>query len=280
MSDFHAILLGTGTPAPNPNRRGPATLIAFDKGAYQIDCGSGTVHQIVRAGRSPVHIHHMFLTHLHSDHYIDLDHFIITRWILGCRVPLTVYGPVGIREMMDHWMALHAYDIDIRIKTRKRNKERPEIIVREISAGQLFDDDGLKVSAFEVSHWPLAAPYGFRFDAGQRGIVVSGDTCPCENLIRHSRGADLLIHECVDYSNIQVREGDGWANIEERIAHLGKTHTLPTELGVIARDAGVPSVATTHMIERSDPAKIRREIGETFAGRITIGEDLKTLASP
>ena len=277
MSDLHAVLLGTGTPAPNPHRCGPSTLIASGTASILVDCGSGTVAQLVKSGRSPVEIDDLFLTHLHSDHYIDLDHFIITRWILGATRPLTIHGPHGLKKMVDHWMALHAYDIDIRIKTRKRAKAPPEVRVHEIDEGMIFDDDGLKVTAFRVCHYPLDEPYGFRFESSASTIVVSGDTCPCENVVRHARGADLLIHECVDYLRIQVREGGGWTNIEERLAHLGETHTLPTELGRIARDAGVSFLATTHMVERSDPEKIRHEISKDFSGKLAIGEDLMKL---
>ena len=277
MSDLHAVLLGTGTPAPNPHRCGPSTLIASGKASILVDCGSGAVVQLVKSGRSPAEINTIFLTHLHSDHYIDLDHFIVTRWILGGTRPLTIHGPRGINRMVDHWMAIHAYDIDMRIKTRKQTKVPPIVRVHEIDEGTIFENDSLKVIAFRVSHYPLDEPYGFRFESSASTIVVSGDTCPCENVVRHARGADLLIHECVDYSNIQVREGDGWANIQERLVHLGKTHTLPTELGRIARDADVSFLATTHMVERSEPEKIRSEISKDFSGKLAIGEDLMKL---
>lgn len=280
MPDLHAVLLGTGTPAPNPDRCGPSTLIASDGASILVDCGSGVVAQLLKAGRSPVEIDHLFVTHLHSDHYIDLDHFVITRWILGGTRPLTIHGPHGLKKMVDQWMALHAHDIDVRIKTRRQNKVPPDVRVHEIDEGAIFASDGLRVTAFRVSHFPLDEPYGFLFETPAGTIVVSGDTCPCENLVRHAYGADLLIHECVDYSSIQVREGDGWANVEERLSHLGKTHTLPVELGRIARDAGVSFLATTHMVERSEPEKIRHEISRNFHGRLAIGEDLMKLEPP
>ena len=272
-----ATLLGTGTPNPDPKRRGPGTVIRAGRQILQVDCGSGNVHQLIRAGISPAEIDHLFITHLHSDHYIDLDHFVITRWILGARSPLNIHGPTRLKGMMEAWMEVHAYDIELRIKTRRSNKQRPKLVVHEIDEGSVPNTDGLEVTAFDVEHFPVDQPFGFRFRTGDQTIVVSGDTCPCENLIRHARHADLLIHECVDYSNIEVKHGSGWASREERISYLHKVHTLPEGLGDVARDAAPTAVATTHMLANSDPISIKERIAASFSGQVTIGEDLLTL---
>lgn len=80
-------LLGTGLPFPNPKRRGPGYAVRAGANNFVVDCGSGIVARMVEAGVRPDEVDHLFITHLHSDHYIDLGHFIICRWIYGGDAP-------------------------------------------------------------------------------------------------------------------------------------------------------------------------------------------------
>ena len=93
-------LLGTGLPYPNPRRRGPGYAIRAGANNFAVDCGSGVVHRMIELGLMPNEIDHLFITHLHSDHYIDLGHFIVTRWIVGDDRPWHIYGPEGVRTMV------------------------------------------------------------------------------------------------------------------------------------------------------------------------------------
>src|SRR6184192_2874205 len=96
-----AVLLGTGSPPPNPKRRGPATLLSLDDERFLVDAGSGVGVQLVQAGVRPYDWPRIFITHHHSDHTIDLGHVLITRWIVGQNAPLAVYGPAGTRRQVD-----------------------------------------------------------------------------------------------------------------------------------------------------------------------------------
>ena len=261
-------LLGTGLPSPNPHRRGPSTLIRAGGNNLLIDCGSGVVHQMVQASVSPGDVHHLFVTHLHSDHFIDLGHFIITRWIMGRDEPLHIYGPKGTRFLAERMLEILEPDIRLRQKIRKETRELPDLRIKEIDAGRAAEIDGLTVDAFDVEHYPLDQPFGFRIETKDRVAVVSGDTCPCENLIRHAHGVDLLVHECVEDAT--------WR--DPRIDHslTNRSHTGPDGLGTVAREANVKLLVTTHMIPDSEPNKLRERIGQDFTGAVVIGEDLMT----
>ena len=91
-------------PTPNPKRHGPAQLIQAGDIKILIDCGSGAVNQLVNGGVMPPQIDHVLITHHHSDHYIDLDHFVITRWIMGADQPLHIYGPIRQKKMVEDMM--------------------------------------------------------------------------------------------------------------------------------------------------------------------------------
>jgi len=113
------VMLGTGTPIPDPDRSGPGVAIVVDSVAYLFDAGAGIVRRASAAGRNGVkafaprgastqtsgqpspRFDRVFLTHLHSDHTLGLADVIFTPWIQGRAAPLDVYGPVGTRRLVD-----------------------------------------------------------------------------------------------------------------------------------------------------------------------------------
>src|SRR5262249_17483996 len=94
-------LLGTGCPPPNPARPGPARLVRGGGDVLLVDAGSGVAAQWLRAGLRVSHLRRVLLTHLHSDHVIDLGHLVLTRWIVGENAPLEVLGPPGTAAHVD-----------------------------------------------------------------------------------------------------------------------------------------------------------------------------------
>ncbi len=262
-------LLGTGLPFPNPKRRGPGYVVRAGSKGFLVDCGSGVVVRLVEAGVPLDSIEHLFITHLHSDHYIDLGHFIICRWIYGDDSPWHIYGPAGIRRMVDRLLEMHRPDLEMRMKIRTAKRELPNIVVHEIDQGLAAEIDGVRVTAFDVEHYPLDQPFGYHFESKDRRIVLSGDTCPCENLIRHAHGADVLIHECMQYEN--------WTAPEIDKGHTPHAHTSPERLSLVARDSSIGMLVTTHMLPNSEPRELSEIIRRDYAGPLVIGEDLMTL---
>src|SRR5262249_18187291 len=98
---MRAVLLGTGSPPPNPKRRGPATLLSLGDEKCLVDAGSGVGNQLVQAGVRPYDWPRVLITHHHSDHVIDLAHLLITRWIVGQNAPFEVWGPAGTKRQME-----------------------------------------------------------------------------------------------------------------------------------------------------------------------------------
>ncbi len=262
-------LLGTGLPFPNPRRRGPGYAVRAGSNTFVVDCGSGIVARMVEAGIPPGDVDHLFITHLHSDHYIDLGHFMICRWILGDDSPWHIYGPAGIGIMVDRLLEMHRPDLEMRMAIRTASREMPNIVIHEIDQGPVADIDGVRIAAFDVDHYPLDQPFGYRFESKDRTIVLSGDTCPCEYLIRHAHGADFLIHECVQY--------DKWSSPQIDKGHTPHAHTSPERLSLVARDSDVGLLVTTHMLPDSEPRELSEIIRRGYSGPLVIGEDLMTL---
>src|SRR5256885_2491344 len=197
------VLLGTGTPAPDPDRSGPATAVVVDDVAYIVDLGPGVVRRARAAATAhslkalePTNLRIAFLTHLHSDHTIGFPDLIFTPWTMGRRVPLEVYGPKGLKEMADHLLAAYHIDIDTRTNPDGNQRTFPEgskVNVHEIASGVVYKDGKVTVTAFPTKH--AMESYGYRFDTPDRTVVISGDTNPTQATVDACRGCDVLVHE-------------------------------------------------------------------------------------
>src|SRR6188508_213386 len=123
------VLLGTGSPAADPDRSGPATAIVVNDTPYLVDFGPGVIRRakgaVVDRGITalePTNLRVAFATHLHSDHTVGYPDLIFSPWTLGRRVPLEVYGPAGIAAMTAH--LLEAYRVDIETRTNQDGNQR------------------------------------------------------------------------------------------------------------------------------------------------------------
>ena len=135
------VLLGTGTPGPDPDRSGPATAIAIDDRAYLVDFGPGVVRRAAAAAAKgvqavrPVNLRVAFVTHLHSDHTVGYPDLIFTPWVIGRRDALQVYGPHGLKAMTNHLIRAWDEDIAIRTKGQERNSRKRPLFAHETHAG-------------------------------------------------------------------------------------------------------------------------------------------------
>ena len=76
--DTRVILLGTGTPNPDPQRMGPAVAVVSGARVYLVDCGPGVVRRAAEAGLKMEQLTRLFVTHLHSDHTVGYPDLILT----------------------------------------------------------------------------------------------------------------------------------------------------------------------------------------------------------
>src|SRR5258705_11318002 len=138
---MRAVLLGTGSPPPNPKRRGPATLLSLGDERFLVDAGSGVGAQLVQAGVRPWDWPPVFITHHHSDHTIDLGHLLITRWIVGQNTPFEVYAPAGTRRQMDKLLDYLHGDIEVR-RGHMIDREPPAVLVTHVKQGTILRPAG------------------------------------------------------------------------------------------------------------------------------------------
>jgi len=268
------VLLGTGTPVPDPAAFGPATAITVGDRLFLVDAGVGITRRMRAADLPLTGITALFVTHLHSDHTLGYPDLILTSWLMRRMTPFDVFGPPGLQRMTDHLLAAWSEDIDIRIKGLERESPAYGVAVHEIAPGVAYDRDGVKVTAVPVLHgsWPHA--YGYRFDLPDRSVVVAGDTRPSAALVAAARGCDVLIHEVYPSGRVAPEDRPGGALWPE---YLKAFHTSDVELGALAARIRPKLLILDHIVrlggtDQEIVAGIRRG---GFAGRVVVGKDLE-----
>src|SRR5262245_39866321 len=192
------ILLGSGGgPAPNPQRFGISTLVVAGTDKLMFDCGRAATIRMAQMGMLLGEVNTLFVTHLHSDHVIGIPDLYLTGWASqGRTVPLRVWGPAGTRDMMAHLEKAFAFDIHVRRDVDELfPAEGIKTVATDIREGVVYDENGVKVTAFLVDHGPVKPAFGYRVDYRGHSVALSGDTKPSDNLVKFSQGVDLLIHE-------------------------------------------------------------------------------------
>ena len=272
------VLLGTGTPNPEPDRSGPAVAIVVNDTPYLVDFGPGVVRRA--AAMSPDYGGDMegllidrlkiaFLTHLHSDHSAGLPDLILTSWIAGRDAPLELYGPEGVADMAEY--ILKAYDADIRYRIdglEPANELGWRVNAHTLDDGVVYEDDNVKVEAFRVRHGTSENAFGFRFTTPDRVIVISGDAAPDANVEKYAKGADILIHEVYSVSGF-ARRDEFWQD------YHSNNHTSAHELGEIASRAQPKLLVLYHVLFwGSSEETVLEEVREKYSGEVVLGHDL------
>jgi ribonuclease Z len=264
------VLLGTGYPRPDPERAGPSTAVLSGDKWFVVDAGRGATMRIAGAKLDYANMRAVFLTHLHSDHTAGLPDLFNTSWQFGRKsVPLELYGPRGTKKLANAMLDFFEEDIHLRRDLMERHPAGGATIRTHIvREGVVYDDGEVKVTAFVVDHKPVANAFGYRFDAGGSSVVISGDTRPTENLVRHAKGVDVLVMEAY------LPEHFDKMDTPEVAARLKSYHTSAEEAGEIAARAGVKTLVLTHLIPGDAEETFRARAAKKFKGEIVVGRDL------
>ena len=288
--DFDVVFLGTAGSMPTARRAASATLVRRGGERLLFDCAEGTQRQLLRSDVGLVDLHEIFLTHFHADHFLGLPGMLKTFALRGRELPLTLYGPRGLDELL-------------RTLQRIFGRLTYEVAVVELAAGAALRRDGYELRTFPVRHGREALGYALveeerpgRFDVAtadalgvpfgpERGalqagsavtladgrivtpeevlgaarpgrkLVLTGDTAPSDDVVEAASGADLLVHEatfCEDEAE-RARETE---------------HSTALEAARVAQDASVRLLALTHLSSRYSGGDVENEAREAFADTV------------
>jgi ribonuclease BN (tRNA processing enzyme) len=271
-------LLGTGCPQVHPHRFGPASLVRAGKRSYLVDCGSGVTQRMAAAGLSGAHLDALLLTHLHSDHLVDLYQLVISSWHQGRNRPQRIFGPAGTRDFALAVMEAWRKERELRIAWECRPSTAGlELEITEFEEGVLLEAGGLRVSAFEVDHGPVKPAFGFLFETDDARVAFSGDTTVCDRLVSAARDVDLLVHEVFVHREM----AQGRMRSEQGLANVAAYHTLSSEVGEVAKRAGAGMLLLNHLVPvELNRDALLREVSANFAGPVVVGEDLLSVDVP
>ena len=266
-SGFRVVLLGTGTPNPRPDRFGPSTLVEAGSERLVFDCGRSCTTRLWQL-KIPLGTVKLFITHLHSDHTVGIPDLWLTGFLsnpYGQRTgAFRVWGPTGTAAMMTKMR--EAYDADILIRQPQHGVE---ISATDFVEGPVYNENGVRVTAFKVSHDDIDA-YGFRIDYRGHSVALSGDTRSSANLVAHARGADVVVHE------VAMSRSDAG---NRTIALL---HSTPEQAGEEFSRIGPRLAVFTHFSLFGTPEPTVDELlartRKTYQGRLEVGEDLMAIS--
>ncbi len=278
QGNIELTLLGTGCPSVDIDRLGPANLVdGGPSSRLLVDCGSGVTQRLLKAGCPGSQLDALLITHLHSDHIVDLFQLIISSWHQGRKYPQRIFGPPGTKKFVDGLMKLWAPELSQRVAHEKRPSAAAlETEVTEISDGDTLNFKHITVNVVEVNHLPVRHAFGFIFETSNARLAISGDTTYCPALIKAARNVDMLVHEVLIHRELPIIEG---VRSAETVTAMQAYHTVSNQVGKVASEAGAGKLVLTHFVPpKFDEKSLLDEVQKDFGGPIIIGEDLMKLS--
>ena len=296
------LFLGTaGGPPLRLARSEPATLLIVDGRPYLIDCGIGTMRRMLRAGVESEQVRTIFFTHLHADHDLGLADVMANDFfrqsLVGRPEPIEIYGPPQTKELVD--AAFHFITVGFRpfenLPQPAHGSYPSPFVTHELDrGGVVFQDDRIRVTATENSHYALMPPqrraqfksFSYRIETPHGIVVFTGDTGPSEAVERLARGADVLVAEANNGDPQDVKKvtasmaaRNHWSPEQARAfrAHFEVEHLDTHEIGLLAAKARVKAVLLYHYVPagKADQAAYVAGVRTSFAGPVFAPDDLE-----
>lgn len=276
------VMLGTGTPIPLSERVSAGTAIIVDGNSYLFDAGQGVWHNAVKAselGYTSLKIENfktIFITHLHSDHTLDLYSLMFSYWWRRS-APLNIVGPKGIGRMVNKLKAAIKEDFDERMTWFPGNPDPvlfSPVVEQFKHEGIVYADASVTVEAFHVEHAGWEYAFAYKVTTPDISIFLSGDTTYSEDLAYLAQDVDVLFHEVYD---------EQWMSTTQSPvaqAYHRAVHTQSYEVGDFANIAQ-PGLLVLYHVLPGTPATLDNTLAEVqsvYAGPVVMGHDLDVLS--
>lgn len=273
LKAIRVTLLGTASgPRVHAGMAGISTLVEAGGERMLFDAGRGFMQRLVQANIPMNAVTKLFLTHLHSDHVVDVPDLMLTPWSAQPerKLPLEVWGPDGTRDMMHHLQQAFAFDIRMRRDVDESfSPDGIRVVAHDIREGRVYDRNGVTVTAFLVTHGLVKPSYGYRVDYAGRSVAISGDTSPSDNLVAFCKGVDVLIHEAIDLDILRQLVPN-----RQRVDAIVARHTSPEQAAGIFSRVSPRLAVFSH--SPGTPA-IVEQTRRSYSGRTEMGTDLMVI---
>ncbi len=296
---IHVLLCGAGGPMFDPWRSGPCVAVQAGAHLFVIDAGTNGARNMGRFGVNPGRVEAVLLTHAHSDHIDGLGELATLRWVgRASEEPLPVHGPPVVSEVVDGFNQAYTADFGYRVAHHGAEIAPPSGSGLAAVPFPMPDDgelvtvletaDGVRVRAFAVLHSPVCQAVAYRIDYQGRTVVVSGDTAYSETLVRHARGADLLVHDALA-SRLTERiaaaaESRGNWRAAKVMRDVPSYHATPVEAARTATEAGAKRLLLYHIVPPLPTRALERVflsgVRDAYNGPVTLGRDGALISVP
>ena len=280
--EMRVTALGTGLPTPITRaQKSTAWMVELGNGdVFLFDIGTGSIENLFGLRPDFSKIDKIFLSHLHSDHFGDLDAFIVGSWLSGRYTPLHVYGGSGETPELGTKAAVEALTKalawDIKGRTGLLPDEGGKVIPHEFDYKPenqvVYENNGVRIMTWPAIH-SLDGAVSYRLEWNGLSFVFGGDTRPNKWFIKYAKGADLAIHECFPTPEGLAAFND-W---EMRPATFVSSyiHTPPGGFGKVMSAVKPRMAVAFHTVLLPDIHQGMLEgIRKTYDGPLTIANDL------
>jgi ribonuclease Z len=268
-------LIGTGGPELTPDRAGISTLVDVNGRKLLFDVGRGALQNIYLSRIHPNDVTRIFLTHLHNDHYEGLSSLWLTPWFMfGRKQQIELWGPPGTARMVEGMRLMFEHDIEHRSNPVFKRDDL-DIKVKEVAEGVVYDEGGIVVTAFPVEHHDGNPAFGYRLDAGDRSVLLSGDTTYHENVVKYGKNVDVMVHNVVAFSEAMHKAGAMQPVLDKL--------TTPEQAAQVFTKAAPRLAVFSHIVKKELPGAagddivLERTRKAGYAGPLRMGIDRMTI---
>jgi ribonuclease Z len=286
---LHIFLLGSGGPFNNEKRVTSSIAVIADGEFLLFDVGPGTYRNADLLRLPVVHLSAIFLTHFHSDHIGDLGEMNIMSWASGRKKALEVYGPKGVEKVVNGFKMAYEYDTGYRIAHHGKKIVPPEagilisktITLKNSNERELcYDNNGVKIYAFEVDHSPVNPAFGYRIEYKGLIVVITGDTIKTANLVEHCNNADILFSEAISFdllNNMVATLKKINPRVAKILTDIQNYHMDPISAAKLAKEAQVKKLVFVHitppLLTKNIEILYLKGVTDVFDGEVILGED-------
>ncbi len=278
--------IGTGSPL-NTSRVQSGTAVFIKDKFFIFDVGDGVVSKVEEMNLPLYELDAIFITHFHSDHYIDLPYIINRSWVLGRNKDLNVFGPKGLENILESNISFLELENKHRVDHHGANIMNDKYafgisneFIIEKNQKIIYDFDGVKITAFNVDHYPVEPSVGYSIEYKNKKVVLSGDTKANDLVFEMAKNADLLIHETILNSllknTVKVLESKEMYRNSHIVDDIQNYHTPPNEIVKLANKANIKTLVLHHLIPAPDNIIIKKLYEKQikgFNGKVYLAKD-------
>ncbi len=273
-----ATIIGSGAPKYNPERSGPSVLISYKNTKILVDMGNGTQANLNKIKIRTKQLDGLLFTHHHLDHNEEFTPVFI-HCLLGGN-PFTIAGPDPTSSFVSNTLDLYKEDIEYRMKKSDRTLQdvKTNYSVKNLKGEERFTIGDIKISCVKVNHTIYTVAY--RFDAGGKSIVISGDLIYSDGLSKLAKNADYLIIDSGGAIELgsQKKTNSNKKGNRNNTNKIERAHVNLDESSRMAKEANVKNLVLTHFAyAKIDEEATTNELRKNYNGAIVFAEDLMTI---